>query len=133
MCSFEYSCPARLILKKVSKTRPQLDVSIIIINWNTKYLLLGCLSSIFETVKNLSFEIWLVDNASSDGSVEAVQHAYPIIKVVKNRKNLGFAAADNKAFHRMQGRYALLLNTDTIFEAHKNCASVHRPLCNLTG
>ncbi|MFC1488658.1 glycosyltransferase family 2 protein [Thermodesulfobacteriota bacterium] len=91
-----------------------MDLSVVIVNWNTKKLLLDCLESIFETVKNLSIEIWLVDNASSDGSVEAARHAYPGIKVIQNQKNIGFAAANNQAFHRMQGRYALLLNTDTI-------------------
>ncbi|MFC1811243.1 glycosyltransferase family 2 protein [Thermodesulfobacteriota bacterium] len=90
-----------------------MDLSIIIVNWNTKKLLLDCLESIFETVKNMSIEIWLVDNASTDGSAEAVKHAYPDVKVIRNKVNMGFAAANNQAFKRMQGRYALLLNTDT--------------------
>jgi len=91
-----------------------MDLSIVIVNWNTKNLLLDCLESIFETVKNMSIEIWLVDNASTDGSVEAVKRTYPDVQVVQNKKNMGFAAANNQAFHRMQGRYALLLNTDTL-------------------
>ena len=92
----------------------ELDISIIIVNWNTKKLLLDCLASISETIQNVSMEIWMVDNASSDGSVEAVRHFYPDVKIIQNRKNLGFAAANNKAFKRMLGRYALLLNTDTV-------------------
>ena len=91
-----------------------MDVSIIIVNWNTKKLLLDCICSIYETVKNISFEIWLVDNASSDGSVEAVKQNYPDVKIIQNTKNLGFAAANNIALERMCGQYALLLNTDTI-------------------
>ena len=91
-----------------------MDVSIIIVNWNTKRLLLDCICSIYETVKNISFEIWLVDNASSDGSVEAVKQNYPDVKIIRNKKNLGFAAANNIALERMCGQYALLLNTDTI-------------------
>ena len=91
-----------------------MDVSIIIINWNTKKLLLDCICSIYETVKNISFEIWMVDNASSDGSVEAVKQNYPDVKIIQNKKNLGFAAANNIALERMCGQYALLLNTDTI-------------------
>ena len=91
-----------------------MDVSIIIVNWNTKRLLLDCICSIYETVKNISFEIWLVDNASSDGSVEAVKQNYPDVKIIQNTKNLGFAAANNIALERMCGQYALLLNTDTI-------------------
>ncbi|MCG2755597.1 MAG: glycosyltransferase family 2 protein [Desulfobacteraceae bacterium] len=91
-----------------------MDVSIIIVNWNTKKLLLDCIYSIHETVKNISFEIWLVDNASTDGSVEAVKQNYPDVKIIQNKKNLGFAAANNIALERMRGQYALLLNTDTI-------------------
>jgi GT2 family glycosyltransferase len=91
-----------------------MDVSIIIVNWNTKKLLLECLSSVFKTINKLSFEIWLVDNASSDGSVEAVKQNYPDVKIIQNKKNLGFAAANNIALERMCGQYALLLNTDTI-------------------
>ena len=91
-----------------------MDVSIIIVNWNTKRLLLECLSSVFKTINKLSFEIWLVDNASTDESVEAVKQNYPDIKIIQNKKNLGFAAANNIALERMRGRHALLLNTDTI-------------------
>ena len=91
-----------------------MDISIVIVNWNTKKLLLDCLASVYETVKNISMEVWLVDNASGDGSVEAVKRIYPSVNIIQNRKNLGFAAANNKAFKKMQGRYALLLNTDTI-------------------
>ena len=91
-----------------------MDLSIIIVNWNTKKLLLDCLSSVFETVKNISTEVWLVDNASSDGSVEAVKKIYPSVQIIQNQKNLGFAAANNQAFKKMQGRYTLLLNTDAV-------------------
>ena len=89
-----------------------MDISIIIVNWNTKDLLMECLASIFETVKKGTFEVWLVDNASIDGSVEAAEKTYPAINIIVNKKNLGFAAANNLAFKRMNGRYALLLNTD---------------------
>ena len=91
-----------------------MDISIVIVNWNTKKLLIDCLASVFETVKNIPKEIWVVDNASSDGSVEAVRLKYPRVNFIQNRKNLGFAAANNQAFSKMQGRYALLLNTDAV-------------------
>lgn len=91
-----------------------MDISIVIVNWNTKILLLDCLASVYKTVKNISMEIWVVDNASSDGSMDAVQRFYPDTKIIQNSKNLGFAAANNRAFKRMRGRYALLLNTDTV-------------------
>ncbi|MFC1567278.1 glycosyltransferase family 2 protein [Thermodesulfobacteriota bacterium] len=91
-----------------------MDLSIVIVNWNTKKLLLDCLASVFETVNNISMEVWLVDNASSDGSVEAARKTYPSVQIIQNQKNLGFAAANNQAFKKIQGRYALLLNTDTV-------------------
>jgi len=71
-----------------------------------------CLASIFETVKKVTVEVWLVDNASIDGSVEAAKTKYPDINVIQNERNLGFAAANNLAFKQMKGSYALLLNTD---------------------
>lgn len=91
-----------------------LDISVVIVNWNTKALLLECLKSVFETIRDISFEVWLVDNASSDGSVQAVRNSYPSVLVLRNDRNLGFAAANNLAFKEMRGHYAVLLNTDTV-------------------
>jgi len=92
----------------------ELDLSIIIVNWNTKKLLLDCLASIYETVKRISMEVWLVDNASTDGSVEAAKRFYPDVKIIQNTRNLGFAAANNRALKQMSGRYGVLLNTDAV-------------------
>ncbi|MCG6877934.1 MAG: glycosyltransferase family 2 protein [Deltaproteobacteria bacterium] len=89
-----------------------MDISFVIVNWNTRDLLLRCLKSIFDTTEELRFEVWLVDNASTDGSVTAAEKAYPTIRILKNRRNLGFAAANNLAFAGMRGRYAVLINTD---------------------
>jgi GT2 family glycosyltransferase len=89
-----------------------LDITFVIVNWNTRDLLLNCLKSIFETAIGFKYEVWLVDNASTDGSVNAARNAYPSIRIVQNKKNLGFAAANNLAFARMKGRYAVLINTD---------------------
>lgn len=91
-----------------------MDISIVIVNWNTRALLLDCLASVFALVREMRFEVFLVDNASSDGSVEAVREQYPQVNIIQNEKNLGFAAANNKALRIMQGKYALLLNTDTV-------------------
>jgi GT2 family glycosyltransferase len=91
-----------------------LDISIIVVSYNTKILLLECLSSIFPTVKGMSFEVWVVDNNSTDGTSEAVRERYPAVKLIANRENLGFAAANNQAFRSMSSRYALLLNSDTV-------------------
>lgn len=91
-----------------------MDISIVIVNWNTRKLLLDCLASVYAMVREMRFEVFLVDNASSDGSVEAVREQYPQVNIIQNEKNLGFAAANNKALRIMQGKYALLLNTDTV-------------------
>ena len=91
-----------------------MDISFIIVNWNTKDLLIECLASIYQTVNEIAFEIWVVDNGSSDGSVGAIKEKYPGIRIIENRTNLGFAAANNLALERMGGHYALLLNTDTV-------------------
>ncbi|OQX65998.1 MAG: hypothetical protein B5M55_01805 [Desulfococcus sp. 4484_242] len=88
------------------------DVSFIIVNWNTRNLLLECLASVYRTVQDLSFEVWLVDNGSSDQSVEAARERFPRISIIENQTNMGFAAAVNMALGRMGGRYAVLLNTD---------------------
>lgn len=90
------------------------DLSIVIVNWNTKALLLDCLASVYHTIRDLSCEVFVVDNASSDGSVAAVRQEYPQVRIIENAKNLGFAAANNKALRQMAGRYALLLNTDAV-------------------
>jgi len=89
-----------------------MDISIVIVNRNTKPLLLRCLDSIAKTVKDIAFEVWLVDNGSYDGSVEAALEAFPGINLIRNTENLGFAAANNQAFRKIRGRYALLLNSD---------------------
>ncbi|RJR18098.1 MAG: glycosyltransferase family 2 protein [Desulfobacteraceae bacterium] len=91
-----------------------MDISIVIVNWNTRELLLRCLSSVFSTIQKLRFEVFVVDNASSDGSVSAVREKFPLVKVIENRRNLGFAAANNIALKTMKGRYAMLLNSDAL-------------------
>jgi GT2 family glycosyltransferase len=92
----------------------EIEISVIIVNWNTKKLLLDCLRSVFQTIQDIPFEVWLVDNASTDGSVRAAKASFPTIHVIENERNLGFAAANNLAFRKMKGRYALLLNTDAL-------------------
>lgn len=91
-----------------------MDLSIVIVNWNTRQLLLDCLASIYQTISGCGFEVFVVDNASSDGSVEAVQRDYSTVNIIQNTENLGFAKANNQALRLMKGRYALLLNTDAV-------------------
>ncbi len=91
-----------------------LDLSIIIVNRNTRDLVLTCIESIYETVPQLSFEIFLVDNASDDGSVAAVLDRFPAVHAIGNDRNLGFARANNQAIRKATGRFVVLLNTDTV-------------------
>lgn len=91
-----------------------MDLSIIIVNRNTKGLLLDCISSVYKTVPPLSFEVIVVDNASTDGSVEALRRSFPGVACIENDKNLGFAKANNQAIRRSTGRFVALLNTDTV-------------------
>ncbi len=92
------------------------DLSVIIVNWNTKDLLLQCLEAVYKTIHEVSHEVLVVDNASTDGSGEAVRNRYQDVMLICNEQNLGFARANNIALGMMQGRYALLLNTDTTVE-----------------
>ena len=92
----------------------QIDISIIIVNWNTKKLLASCISSIYSNISGLRYEIIVVDNGSKDSSAEMVKSLYPQVRLIENKENLGFAVANNQAFKIMNGRYALLLNTDCI-------------------
>jgi GT2 family glycosyltransferase len=89
------------------------DLSIIIVNWNTKEYLVRCLRSIFETRKRDSREVLVIDNGSGDGSAEQVKRLFPDVRVIENRENLGFARATNQGLKEEAGRYALLLNPDT--------------------
>ncbi len=89
------------------------EVAIAIVNWNTRDLLAQCLVSVFGTASNTSLEVWAVDNASSDGSATMVRERFPQVHLIENAENLGFARANNQALHLAQGRYLLLLNSDT--------------------
>jgi N-acetylglucosaminyl-diphospho-decaprenol L-rhamnosyltransferase len=97
---------------------PQLDVSIIILNWNTLDLLRDCLTSIRETAGSLRLEIIIVDNGSHDGSVEALRREFADYRLIANERNLGFARANNQGLREAHGRYLLLLNSDTIVLPH---------------
>jgi GT2 family glycosyltransferase len=91
-----------------------MDLSIIIVNWNTKDLLVQCLESVYQTIKEIEMEVIVVDNGSTDGSIAAAAERFPEVKFIQNQMNLGFARANNQAFSLSRGRYLLLLNPDTI-------------------
>ena len=91
-----------------------LDLSIIIISWNTRYILCDCVASIYAQTRDIKFEVIVIDNASIDGSAEMVKRKFPQIVLVENSKNAGFAAANNQGINIARGRYVLLLNSDTV-------------------
>jgi len=90
------------------------DVSVIIVNWNTKELLRDCLSSVYEHAGNIDYEIIVIDNASTDGSASMVKNDFRQVILIKNSDNRGFATANNQGMTVAKGRYVLLLNSDTI-------------------
>src|SRR3990167_11137397 len=89
-----------------------MDLSVIIVNWNTKKLLEDCLRSIFKFTKDVSFEVIVVDNGSSDGSQSMVKKKFPQVKLIPNNDNLGFAKANNQGIKIARGKYIFLLNSD---------------------
>lgn len=91
-----------------------MDLSICIVSWNCRDDLLNCLESLREGAAGASSEIILVDNASRDGTVEAVAHAFPQVDIIPNAENAGFARANVQAMAVARGRYLLLLNPDTL-------------------
>lgn len=101
------------------------DVSILIVNWNGRDLLSACVKSVYETVRHLVYEVIVVDNASTDGSSDMVREQFPAVQLVQNDQNLGFACANNQAIRASQGRYVLLLNSDTIVRQGALEAMVH--------
>ncbi len=90
-----------------------IDVSVVIVNWNTKDYLLDCLESLFYTGEGFSKEVIVVDNGSQDGSVDELKKSVPSVHLIENKSNLGFAKAVNQGLRKASGKYFLLLNPDT--------------------
>ena len=88
------------------------DVSVIILNWNTRDMLADCLDTLAQQSGNLSLEIIVVDNASSDGSRELLPKEFPLVRLIVNTANLGFPAANNQGASMAAGRFLLFLNPD---------------------
>jgi N-acetylglucosaminyl-diphospho-decaprenol L-rhamnosyltransferase len=91
-----------------------LDLSIIIINWNTRQLLADCLNSITATIERYAFEVIVVDNGSTDESQAMLAAQFPEVHLIQNLHNVGFARANNQAMAVSRGRYLLLLNSDAL-------------------
>jgi GT2 family glycosyltransferase len=92
----------------------QPEISVIIVNLNTRELLDACLASVEPERATVSLEVIVIDNGSSDGSVRMVEEKYPAAMLVKNVRNEGFARPNNEGLRRSRGRFLLLLNSDTV-------------------
>jgi N-acetylglucosaminyl-diphospho-decaprenol L-rhamnosyltransferase len=121
------------------------DVSVLIVSWNTRDLTLACLESLAGAAGSISWDAWVVDNASADDSVAAIRARYPATHVIARTDNAGFAAANNEGIATSCGRYVLLLNSDTVMmkgalealvrfaDAHPRAAIVGAMLLNADG
>jgi GT2 family glycosyltransferase len=90
-----------------------LDLSVVIVNWNTCDLLRTCLSSLYRFMEGIAYDVFVVDNASSDGSPDMVTQEFPAVHIIRNTENVGFSKANNQALRLTSSRYVLLLNSDT--------------------
>ena len=92
-----------------------MKISISIVTYNNSKVIKKCIDSIFETTRNLKFELIIVDNSSSDNTIEIIENNFKNIKLIQNNKNIGFSAAHNIAIKSRKGKYHLVLNQDIIF------------------
>lgn len=93
-----------------------MDLSILIVNYNTCQLTVDCLRSVFASETEYTYEVILIDNNSKDESVQTIRELFPQVKLIENTENTGFAKANNQGMEMAQGRYMLLLNSDTIIQ-----------------
>ncbi len=122
-----------------------LDLSICIVNWNVRELLKACLNSIYKNTKDITFEVIVVDNNSSDDSVRMVKSDFPQVRMIENKDNAGFTKANNQAIKISQGRNIMLLNPDTevmdnalnkmvrFLESRRDCGALGCKLLNTDG
>jgi len=114
-----------------------MKLSIIIVSWNTADLTLKCLKSIFRYIKNIDYQVFLVDNNSSDGTVEVatelIHEQKHKLKIIENKENFGFAKANNIAIKQAQGEYILLLNSDTeLLNTNSSTENVETLRCSVS-
>lgn len=91
-----------------------MELSIIIINYNVRFFLEQCLCSVSKAIHGLEAEVWVIDNASNDGSLSYLQPLFPWVHFLQNQENTGYAKANNQALAYCRGRYVLFLNPDTL-------------------
>lgn len=114
-----------------------IDVSICMVSLNCRQVLEACLASIYKSSDAITFEIIIIDNASTDGTLEYIEQNYPNILLVRNASNVGFAQGTNQAMAVASGRYLLWLNTDTVIQSDSLCKLVQfmdeHPLVGIVG
>jgi GT2 family glycosyltransferase len=93
-----------------------MTLSVVVVNYNVKYFLEQCLISIFKSMKGIDGEVFVVDNASADGSCQMVKQRFPNVILIENKDNFGFSYANNQAIRVAKGDFVLLLNPDTVVE-----------------
>lgn len=93
-----------------------MDISVIIVNYNVREFLTNALTSLAQSLHGFRSEMFVVDNASDDGSVESVSKIFPHVHLIANTANVGFAKANNQALVRSTGKYILLINPDTVVQ-----------------
>ena len=93
-----------------------MDLSVIIVNYNVKHFLEQCLHSVLNSSRNIKSEIFVIDNNSVDGSCLMIKDKFPEVNLIENKKNVGFARANNQAIKKATGKYILILNPDTVVE-----------------
>jgi GT2 family glycosyltransferase len=98
----------------MSSSSASVDISVVIVGWNAKRYLDLCLESLAKAPPRRSMQVLVVDNASTDGSVEMVEARFPWVTLIKSSENLGFAKGNNVAIRQCQGRYVALVNPDVI-------------------
>ncbi|MEN6522003.1 MAG: glycosyltransferase family 2 protein [Armatimonadota bacterium] len=103
----------------------QHDLSIVIVNWNTCSLLRDCLASIYSKPSVVSFEVFVVDNNSTDGSADMVAAEFPQVNLIKNNENLGYGRANNIGIRAAKAENILLLNSDTVVDPNVFTETLH--------
>ena len=106
---------------------PEIDLSLIVVSYNTRERLMACLRSVFAFTQDLEFEIFVVDNNSPDNSADAVAEHFPQVHLIRNLDNRGYSCAANQALRQSRGRYCILLNSDALLEEN----SFHKIVAHL--
>jgi GT2 family glycosyltransferase len=93
------------------------ELSIIIVSWNTRELLFDCLQSLQNEIRGIDAQVWVIDNASTDGSPAAVREKFPEVNLLVNTENVGFSRANNQGAAQASGKTIMFLNSDTVVKS----------------